>query len=131
MHVVLERNRNAVERSAHATVGPLTVESVRLRECVGVDGDRGVHALLVEGDAQEVGLDQFARGDATVGHRTLHVGDGRLDHVEGLDRGVARLGVRVYRARRDEHRNQGGRDHQGRAALERVHGSRIRFSDSF
>ena len=40
--------------------------------------------LLVDGDAHQMGLDQVTGGDAPLLHRTLHLGDGRFDHVEGL-----------------------------------------------
>ena len=110
--VVLESDRDAVERTAHTTLGALLVESVRLCERVGVDRDRRVHALLIEGDAQEVSLDQCTRGEVPFLHRALHLGDGRLDDVEALPAGVKR------RAGREQRSQQSGGEQTAGTILE-------------
>ena len=90
MDIVFERDRNAVERTAHAPLGALLVESVGLGERIGVDRDHRVYALLIKSDAQEVGLDQSTGGDTPFLHRALHFRDARLDDVETLPSGLRR-----------------------------------------
>ena len=96
-----------MERPADPPLGALRVEPVRLREGVGVDRDRRVHALFVQSDAKQVRLDQLPRRDPPLLHRPLHLGDGRLDHVESL------LPV-LDRARGEEPRQEDRGKHEGR-----------------
>ena len=71
-----------MEWPAQTTLGALAVEPVGLDERVGVHRDRRVDTLLVEGDANEVGLDQLAARDPSFLHGALHLGDRGLDDVE-------------------------------------------------
>ena len=62
--VVLERDRDPVQRSADASAGALAVERVGDRERVRVHRDDGVQPVLVERDAREVLQHDLARGRA-------------------------------------------------------------------
>ena len=80
--VVLQRDRDAVQRSADAPLGTLAVERVGFLQRFRVDGDGRVEQVLVLGDAREVLLHDLVRGEASRLHRRLHVGDAGLEDVE-------------------------------------------------
>ena len=80
--VVLERDRDAMQRTAHLARPALAVEGVGLVEGARIDRDRGVDPVFVEGDAQQVLRHQLARGDPPGGHRRLHLRNRRLDDLE-------------------------------------------------
>ena len=105
-----------MEWTAHATLGALLVEPVRLLERVGVDRDRRVDTLLIEGDSQEVGLDQSTGGNTPFLHRALHLEDGCLDDVEAFS---PSLGRRAGRKRRSQ---QASDEQKGGTSLEYGHG---------
>ena len=50
----------------------------------GIDGQRGVQPIFVDRQANQVLLDQLARGDLPLRHRRLHLRDRRLDDGEAL-----------------------------------------------
>ena len=80
--VVLERDRNAVQRSADAALRALAIERVGVGERVRVHRDRGVQLVLVGRDAGEVLLHDLVRRRAPGLHRRLHVGDAGLEDTE-------------------------------------------------
>ena len=84
--VVLERDRDAVQRPAHLPGLALGVEPIGLGQRPGVHRQRRVDALFVERDALQVLLDQLSGRDPPLGHRLLHVGDAGFDHGEGRRR---------------------------------------------
>ena len=77
--VVLERDRDAVQRAAHLALRALAIESFRFPQRVAIHRDRRVQLVLVERDALEVLADQFPRSDAPLFHGGPHLWDGRLD----------------------------------------------------
>ena len=90
--VVLEGHRDAVEWTANAAGGALSIERIGLCKRIGIDGDGGVQAILVETDANQVLRDDLARGDAAFLHSRLHLGDGGgldLERRRGRDRTAA------------------------------------------
>jgi hypothetical protein len=80
--VVLERDRDAVQRSAELALRALAIERVGLGERVRIDGQCGVEPIFVHRNPDQVLLDQLARGDLLLRHRLHHLRDGRLDHGE-------------------------------------------------
>ena len=64
MDVVLERDRDAVQRTAYAAGGALAIAFVRLVQGPGIDGDDRVQAILVERDAEQRLLDELPGGDS-------------------------------------------------------------------
>jgi hypothetical protein len=82
MDVVLQRNRDAVQRAAHLAGPPLAIEAIGFLERLRVHRQRGVQFFFIERDANQVLLHELARGDAAFTHRALHLGDRRFDHRE-------------------------------------------------
>ena len=82
LDVVLQRDRNAVQRSANLSGRALAIALVRFLQRIRIDGDRRVQLVLIRGDADEVLQHELVRGDAPVFQRGLHVGDAGLDDVE-------------------------------------------------
>ena len=75
MDVVLERDRNAVERSANLARGAFAIPRFRFLERMRIHGDDGVELVFVGCDACEVLQDDFSRGDAALLHSCLHLAD--------------------------------------------------------
>jgi hypothetical protein len=104
--VVLERDRDPVQRPAQLALGALAVALVGLLERIGIDRDHGVQPVLVERDALQRLPHQLARCHAALLHRRAHLGDRRLDDAER--RGGGGLGPALGLAGR-----QRGRAHRG------------------
>ena len=102
MNVVLERDGDAVQRTADFAGGALAVALVGFLEGLRVDGDDGVELVLVRGDADERLLDEAVRGDAAVAQSGLHLRDGGLDDAE-------RLGLGLLRGEREEGEEDDGK----------------------
>jgi hypothetical protein len=96
--VVLDHDRNAVHRAAHAAGLALGVELVGDRERVGVQFDDRVHALVDRRDPGQVPLGERACGEPSVAHRLLHGADRHLLEVDG----------RGLRAGDERHGERGG-----------------------
>ena len=94
--VVLERDRDAVQRPADLAGGALAIERVGLFQRLVVDGDDGVDRVFVHRDAREVLRDDLARGGASLLHRRLHLGNRGFHDRE---RGTGRFGGRRRRGR--------------------------------
>ena len=69
-----------MQRAAHTPLAPLIVQPVCFLERPPVDGHRGVQRILEIGNALEVLLHDLTRGDATLPHRLLHLGEASLHH---------------------------------------------------
>ena len=61
LHVVLQPDRDAVQRTAHLALRALAVALVGELQRVRVHRDRGVQPVLVHRDAREVLLDDLMR----------------------------------------------------------------------
>jgi hypothetical protein len=105
--VVLQRDRDAVQRSAHQAPRPLAIALVGLAQRARVDRDDGVQPILVERDAQQVLLHDLARRGAPLLHRAAHVRDARLDHGEGLARRRGLCRRRTSRRLRERGKTRG------------------------
>ena len=97
VNVVLEGDRNAVQRSADLARLMLPIETIGLFERLRVDRDHRVQLVVVERDALQVLLDHVTRAGSAVQHRLLQFGNCRLDDGEG-NGGRGRRGRRRARA---------------------------------
>jgi hypothetical protein len=107
--VVLERDRNAVERPAHAAGRPLAIERVGLLEGARVDREGGVQSVFVEREPHEVLLNELMRGETARLHGRLQVRDRRFDDGEGRTGGRGSA-VLCGRYKRDEDDSNRGDD---------------------
>ena len=82
--VVLERDRNAVQRTAQLALRALAIERVGFLERLRIHGQRRVQPVFVGRKPNQVLLDQLPRRDLSLGHRRLHLRDRRLDDGEAL-----------------------------------------------
>ncbi len=82
LDIVLQRNRDAVQRPAYAAVRALAVQSIGFLERMGIDRDRGVKLVLISGDSGKILQHQLARGDALSRQRFADLRDGRLYDAE-------------------------------------------------
>ena len=80
--VVLERYRNAVQRTAYLTGCALGIEAFGICERVRIDRDRRIQEILVERDTCQVLLDERSRCRSALGHCALHLGDRGFNDVE-------------------------------------------------
>ena len=110
--VVLDQDREAVQRAAGALRPALGVERVGdgQRVGVGLDDAAQLRPAAIEGvDAVEVGLGQRARGQLPGGHSLLEIGERGFDDVVLGGRGQAcRQPVRRHRRRS---RARGAQEH--------------------
>ena len=86
LDVVLQRDRDAVQRTANLSLRALAIALVGDLERLRVDRDRRVQRVLVQRDAHQILLDDLPRRDAAGLHRGLHLGNRRFDDGEGLVR---------------------------------------------
>jgi hypothetical protein len=106
MDVVLERDRDPVERTPHPAPCALDVEAVRLLHRIGIEGDHTVESALIGGDSVQIHLHQLLRVDAMRLERMLNLGNGRLDELE-RGRPVRALAVApAVRTREAAHRRR-------------------------
>ena len=130
--VVLERDRNAVQRAADLALRALAVALVGFLQRVGIDRERGVEAIFVERDARQVLLHEIARRRAPLLHRLAQVGDRRLDDVERLrqsGRGRRRLAAAAHGEDEHERRRQ-GHEHAVEHGIDAIDGQCISASES-
>ena len=84
LDVVLDGDRNAVQRPADVSLLALAIALVGLFERIGVHGDRRVQLVLIRGDAREALQHELSRGDPSGPQRLLHLRNGRFDDAEWL-----------------------------------------------
>ena len=75
MNVVLERDWNAVERTAHLALRALAVACIGFVERAWVQRHHGIEPRFVLRNTIEIFLHETARRGATLLHRRLHVGN--------------------------------------------------------
>ena len=102
--VVLEDERNTVERSTDAAGPPLVIERGRLIERRRIERDERVDGPLVGLDAREIQLNQSPRGHRAVAQRPLQIGDVLLGDIERRGR---RNGLRLTAGPTDAGSGQG------------------------
>ena len=86
--VVLEQDRNAVQRADRPRRLELRIQVIGDLQRFGIDQDNGVQgwtALIIGIDARQIHFGQPAGSQPALPHRGMDVLDGRLDQVE-LDR---------------------------------------------
>ena len=126
VNVVLQRDRNSVQRPASPRLGALPVEAFGFRQRVRVHGDRRVQEVFVQGDPHQVLLYEIARGQAAFLHGRLQFRNRRLNDVVWLRYGRwPPLDFDFASDRRDEDRQ----DHatEGRARSVRRRKSRLQI----
>ena len=107
--VVLEQNRHAVQRSAHAPAPPLGVESVGDERRVGIDLEDAAKrrpAPVDRVNPREVLLDERPRALLSRLHAPLQFGDGRLLEIERRGEGSLRPGRHERQGRHRHRRDQ-------------------------
>ena len=87
--VVLQRDRDAVQRAARLPLRPLAVPLLGLAKGLAVDRDGRVELVLVDGDSRQALEDEIARRYPPLLHRRPHLRDRGLD-----DRKRRTLGAR-------------------------------------
>src|SRR5262249_8491283 len=87
--VVLQPDRNSVQRTPKPSLRTLAVTLLSLAQGVWIDRHHRVQLLVVERDPRQILLDELARGDVPVRHRPPHVRDAGLDDVEFAARRAA------------------------------------------
>ena len=109
---------DAVEATRQALAAPLGMPPLRqlggpgkkvvigFPDRVRIDGDYRIEPVLVHRDADEVLLNETARGELSALHRCLHLRDAGLNHGKGLLLG----------------RNQDGRNNEQRKGGQVLHG---------
>jgi hypothetical protein len=80
--VVLQSDRDAVQRSANPSLRSLAIERFRFLQSLRIDDHHRVELVFVRGDAREMQERELSRCHAALSHRALHLGDGRLAHDE-------------------------------------------------
>ena len=111
--VVLQGDRNAVQRTADFPLRPLPVALGGDRQRLGIHGNRRVQKVLVGPETGQILLHQLPRCHATLLHRRPHLGNGRFDDREGRARrrrgdafGLRGHGERGDSNRRHRHQHQ-------------------------
>ena len=97
VHVVLQRDRNAVQRPANPARRALAIALGGDLERLRVHRDRRVQQLLVHPDALQILADDLARRDAPRLQRRLHLRNRRFDDREWLVSGRRRSGGGLFR----------------------------------
>ena len=82
MDVVLQRDRDAVQRPAQSPLRPLAVELIGFFQGAWVHAGHSVQAVLVLADARQVVRHQLTRGHAPLGQRLLEFRNPGLDDVQ-------------------------------------------------
>jgi hypothetical protein len=91
--VVLDEERDAVERTAWARGTPLVVEPRRVVAGSGIEGEHGVKAavpLVDVVDAFQIRVDELHRGDRACLEGGAEIGDGFLHHLRSACHSAAR-----------------------------------------
>ena len=104
--VVLQRDRDAVQRTAQLAGGALAIERVGLLERARVDDDRRVQAILVGAEPHQILTDERARRQPARRHRRAHLRDRRFDDVKRFE--PAAVPARARRLRRQRDGEDGG-----------------------
>ena len=86
VNVVLEGDRDSVQRAADLALRAFTIPLVRLLQRMGVHRDDRIQPVLVHRDSRKVLVDDLARRGAPLLHRSPHLGDSGFNHRERLGR---------------------------------------------
>ena len=97
-----------MQRSSYAAPRTLEVELLRFFDRATVECDGRVEQILVDGDPCERLEDELFRRHPVGLHRSLHIGDARLDDIKPDKLGAADLGIDGRTGDRD----RADRDHQ-------------------
>ncbi len=81
--VVLQGDRDTVQRAANFALGSFPIAFDGLFDGFGIDCESGVEFVFVGGDADEVLRDEFPGGNAPLLHGGPHVGYGGFFDLEG------------------------------------------------
>ena len=113
--VVLDDDRNAVQRAAHPAARPLRVERIGGSDSRRIDGEERIDArsrLIVRGDTREIRRDQLVRGDPTRCQRVLQLARCARHRERRCRRGQA--------CRKEGRRGRPGRDGGRHSVLTRA-----------
>jgi hypothetical protein len=104
--VVLERNRNPVQRTAHAAGCAFTIAIIGLLQRVRIDVDRRLQRLLIHPQPGKIHLDELVRTESALLHCLAHLRDRGFDERERLRRRRRRLGAREHSGQPDKDRGK-------------------------